>query len=213
MFIAWGSSTKVLQGPQLPDQPCEACGVPRAFRLVLQYRVQQFVYLFRWVTAKAYHKHCLVCGRSVPVDYAEAQRGRSKNPIPFFDRLGWAVGAGGLVALAVLGSVGAALDRQADEGLIASPHVNDIYEVNAARMSRTPEAAMMYTVLRVQRVTPQFVEFHPASTYYDTERGVERDIRSGAVNRSNYYSAETGTLPLAELRRMHADGTIIDVIR
>jgi len=211
MFIAWGSSTKVAHVDQIDAQNCDTCGAERPFNVFLRYRVHHLWYLFRWITGKEYLAECTGCGRAIPASSEDYEQGKSR--VDFIDRFGWAIGVGGIAALILLGFLFDRQNHQRDDALIAAPHVNDLYEVDVARMSDHPEAPIMYSLLRVKAVTPQGVEVQVANLYYNEVRGVTRDIDQGRARQDNYYSADTGVIPVAGLQRMHADGTLIDVIR
>jgi hypothetical protein len=213
MFIAWGSSTKVAHVDHIEAHHCDTCAGDKPFNVFLRYRVHHVWYLFRWITQKAYVAECAGCGRVIEAAGEEYERNQASNPVDFIDRFGWAIGLAGIAAIGLLGFLADRQNRQQDQALIAAPHVNDLYEVDMARMSDHPEAPIMYSLLRVKAVTPQGVEVQAANLYYNQMRGVTRDIEMGRARQDNYYGAETGLIPIDGIRRMQAEGVLIDVIR
>jgi hypothetical protein len=211
MFIAWGSSTKVAHVDHIEAQRCDTCGADKPYNVFLRYRVHHIWYLFRWITQKAYLAECTGCGRTIEAAGDEIERRR--NPVDFIDRFGWAIGVAGIAAIILLGVLFDRQNRQQDDALIAAPHVNDLYEVDMARMVDHPEAPIMYSLLRVKAVTPQGVEVQAANLYYNEVRGLTHDIDLGRARQDDYYSTDTGVIPVAGLQRMHADSTLVDVIR
>ena len=212
-FISWGSKTISRYLGAAEPRYCEVCEKERNFRTVLTYRRHHVLWLCRWVTGKTYASACEICGRGQTLPTREFEAKLAKPAVPLIDRFGWAFFLG-LIALLSVAVMITDKQTQAQElGLLQHPQINDIYEVDAARMEKNPEAPVMYSTLRVRVVTPEFVGVQFSKRYFNRLSGVTRDVSSGATKADDYYADVDIKLPRATLAKMRTDGWIVGVVR
>ena len=197
---------------------CDICQQERTFRQVVTYKVHHLWWIFRWVTDKSYGVICQICRNGHRVEARAAEASVSKNPIPWFDRLGW---AGGLGGLAVLGSLGA-VAAQAEDALyinqIEHPQVGDIYEVDLMKLGAKPNAEDttangMYAPLMVTRVTAAGVEVRVPVQYATTASLLHEKITDGTAKAPAFYGPDIAHYTVGELKKMRADRALLSVDR
>jgi hypothetical protein len=180
---------------------------------MVAYRVRHIYWIFRWVTERVPYMICGNCGAEHSADEGDYDSPETKGAISKWDRLGWAIGAGGIGALIATGSVAMAFDKAANQTEIATPRIGDVYETNLAKLVTKPEAPVMFGAMRVVKVSATEVELEVSNTYYTDSRGVERDMREGKTADESYYGGNHLNVPKASLEKMYADGAVTDVSR
>lgn len=212
-FISWGSRGGVADAGSAGCRHCNHCDQDSAFSRIVQYRVRHIYWIFRWVTDVTPFHLCGNCGGAHQADDADHGSKEVRKAIPAWDRLGWAVGAGGIAAIVATGSIAAASDNASNKMQVATPQVGDIYEVDIAQLMTRPEATHMYSTMRVTGVHGDKVEVELAKGYYDRWRGVDKDLSSGRAADADYYAPDKLEIPSAEIHNMYDAGTIHDVQR
>jgi hypothetical protein len=211
-FISWGHSSKISHLGSAGVRHCDRCGQDSEFQAFVSYTVRHIYWLFRWVTGSEPQVACGNCGATFWGDEV-IDEAAAKKAIPFFDRRGWTLGAGAIASLFGLGAMASAADGRSNAAFIQAPLAGDLYEVDMARLSDKPEAPVMYSVMRVTNVEKDAVSVQLASRYYDSLRGVERDVTGGQTSQADYYTPEQAKLPRAVVAKMYNDGVITDVVR
>ena len=102
MRIEWGGRSETLRLGPLVARPCASCQRQQPFSLVLRYRVSYFGDpALCWVSRRNYASVCDACGGAGAADAQGAEARAGKDPIPWKERYGFAVG-GAAIALLVL---------------------------------------------------------------------------------------------------------------
>lgn len=210
-FISWGSRGGVSEVGPAGQRHCAYCDKDSWFTKMVAYRVRHIYWIFRWVTERIPYMICGNCGAEHGAD--DGDHVAAKTAIPKWDRLGWAFGLGGIGALIATGSIAAAADSAANQTQIAAPQIGDVYETDLAKLLTKPEAPVMFSAMRVVKVSASDVELEVANTYYTDSRGVERDMSDGKTTAESYYGGDHLTLPKTSLAKMYADGAVTDVRR
>ncbi|MGN6818420.1 MAG: hypothetical protein ACTHJR_07080 [Sphingomonas sp.] len=212
-FISWGSRGALAEVGPGGLRHCTACGKDSWFTKMLAYRVRHVYWLFRWVTDRTPYMICGNCGAAHGAEEGDHNSPEATQAIPKFDRMGWLFGLGGIGALIATGSVAAAAGSAANRSEIAAPQVGDVYEVDLARISSKPEAPVMYSAMRVVKVSGAEVEVELAKGYYNDSRGVDRDMAAGRTSDEAYYATEHLAVPRKALAKMYEEGVLTDVRR
>ncbi|MEI9996537.1 MAG: hypothetical protein WDM91_18210 [Rhizomicrobium sp.] len=212
-FISWGSRVcrRIFGEPSVHD--CDICREQRTFRNMVIYKVYHVWWLFRWVVNKDFIRVCTVCNNGVRIDEHDVVPKGAKSPIPFMDRMGWAAGLGGVAALAAMVSVAGAAQSHREDAWLSQPEVNDVYEVDLAKLTTNPEASVMYSTLEVVRVSGGAVDVRLPKTYFDKMSGVASAVRDGRAKSPDFYSDKVMSIQVAALHKMHNDGAILSVDR
>jgi hypothetical protein len=219
-MLVWGSAGKTADGGDAGIQPCQVCKEPRPFRYLVSYKMHHIWYLIRWATSTRYYAVCGVCNNAfdsaapetAPAGIADTEK--PKNPVPAFDRWGWAFGLGAVALLVTLGGIMSKFEDQADAKLLASPHVGDLYEVNMDSFLGEKSSATnstSYGVVRVSAVDGEKAKIDLPAIVYDQLKGAGSDMRDKALQDA-YYN-ETVEINIAQLRELDAKGAVIDVDR
>jgi hypothetical protein len=212
-FISWGSRVyrRIFGEPSVHD--CGICREQRTFRNMVIYKIYHVWWLFRWVADKDFVRVCTVCNNGVRIDEHDIVPKGTKSPIPFMDRMGWAAGLGGVAALVAMVSVAGAAQNHREDAWLNQPAVNDIYEVDLARMTTNPQASVMYSTLEVVRVSGDTVDARLPKTYFNQMSGVTSAVSDGRAKSPDFYGDKVLSFQLAALQKMREDGTIISVDR
>jgi hypothetical protein len=210
-FISWGSRVyqRLFGAPEVHH--CDICREQRTFRNMVIYKVYHVWWLFRWVAQKNFARVCTVCSNGVRID--EPAKG-GEPVIPFMDRMGWALGLGGVAALVAMGGAASAMQSQNEAQWLNRPAVNDIYEVDLTKLMKNPEASAMYSALEVTRVSGGTVDVRVPKTYFNQSNGTSDAVRDGRARDPGFYvDGKVLSFPVAALQRLHDDGTILTVDR
>jgi len=213
-FISWGSRVyrRLFGEPEVHH--CDICREQRTFRMLVAYKVYHVWWLFRWVVDKEFARICTVCSNGKRVDELDVLPKGSKSPIPFMDRMGWSVGLGGVAALVAMGAVASATQNTREAEYLSHPAINDVYEVNLAKLMPNPEASEMYSSLEVVRVANGTVDVRVPKIYFNKQRGISDAVRDGRATKPDFYiDNKVMSINLASLQKMHDDGTILSVDR
>jgi hypothetical protein len=213
-FISWGSRVyrRVFGEPEVHQ--CDICREQRTFRTLVAYKVYHIWWVFRWVVEKEFARVCTVCGNGKRVDEMDVVPKGTKSPIPFIDRMGWSIGAGGFAALIAMGTVASATQSSREADWLSHPAVNDVYEVNLAKLMQKPEANEMYSALEVVRVADGTVDVRLPKIYFNRPNGISNAVRDGRATRADFYDdSKVLRLKFAALQKMHDNGTILSVDR
>jgi hypothetical protein len=218
-MLVWGSAGKTADGGDAGMLQCQVCKEPRSFRHMVTYKMHHIWYLIRWATATRHFVVCNVCNNAFDSGPPETQTAgidggdKPKNPIPAFDRWGWAFGLGAVAILIGLGGIASNAEDKADAQLLASPHVGDLYEVKMDSFlgTKTSKAAINYGVVRVSGIEGDKAKIDLPAIVYDRLRGAGDDMRSKALE-DKYYN-ETIEMSITQLRQLDAQGAVIDVDR
>lgn len=212
-FISWGSRVYRRYFGVREQLFCTVCAQERDFVSVVIYKVVHILWAFRWVTEKTYARVCQICGRGDKLNTAEVEKGLKKPIIPFIDRMGWIFGVG-LIAVFVTGAaISGEVQRRNDIAYLQKPAVNDVYEIDLAKLEKTPEAPVMYSTMIVTNVSGDAVEVRIAKIYSNQLSGIQADVDDGKAKSSDFYAEQRAVFPLAGLRKMRDDGALIAVVR
>ncbi len=221
-MLIWGSGGKTSVMGDAGMQNCNVCGQARPFKYMVSYTVRHIWYLIRWSTGRTYTQTCTVCNYGLPVektaiDAKNLTGQKLPDAIPFFDRMGWAIGLGVLALLITAIGISATADSAEDAKLIAAPKPGDLYTVNVEKF--LPEGAVSsdsiggeYGVFRVAIVKDGQVTLDVPKMVYSRLKGVHRDIREGSVKNASYYEGQMA-VPVSALITYQKDNTINDVDR
>ena len=212
MIFWWGARSERATVGSAGLLHCNVCDKDSVFSRVVTYRVRHAYWVFRWATNRQLHLVCGNCGAPA-IDDGDVRAPEVVKAIPAFDRRGWLIGAGILASLIVVIAVAGASMNAANRDYAAQPQAGDVYETNIARIVDRPEAPEMFGAIRVVAVKGDAVELELPEASYNKRRGVDRDIRSGALARPGYFRPEHMTVPRAELARMYADGITWNIER
>lgn len=213
-FISWGSRVyrRIFGEPEVHH--CDICREQRTFRMLVVYKVYHIWWLFRWTVEKEFARICTVCSNGRRVDEKDILPKGSKSPIPFMDRMGWSVGLGGVAALVAMGAVASATQSNRDAEWLSHPAVNDVYEVDLAKLMQKPAASEMYSSLEVVRVADGAVDVRLPKIYFNRQSGISAAVRDGRATKADFYlDDKVLNFKLAALQKMHDDGTILSVDR
>jgi hypothetical protein len=212
-FISWGSRIyrRIFGEPEVHH--CDICREQRTFRKMVIYKVYHIWWIIRWVAQKDFARVCTVCNNGVRIDESTLDIKGKKSPIPFMDRMGWAASLGGLAVLASMGVAASAMQSRNEDAWVSQPAVNDIYEVNLAKLLKKPDASEMYSALEVVRVSDGTVDLRLPKNYYTAEKGVSDAVSNGQARSADFYTDKVMTIQIASLVKMRADGTILTVDR
>ena len=212
-MLIWGVQPKSAVVAHADEQYCTTCGGERPFSVYLDYTVRHLYYVLRIITGKTYTLACATCGQGDTIDAKQVESTLTKSPIGWFDRFGWTVGVGVILA----GIVGIALlDRQnsaENVDFAGSPRVGDLYVMDLAKGVANPERPQMYTLGRLTQVADGQMTVELARVYFDQERGVRDDISSRKYQNAGYFADDIVTMPVATIGMMQRDGALIDIER
>jgi len=213
-FISWGSRVyrRLFGEPEVHH--CDICREQRTFRNLVVYKVYHVWWLFRWVAEKNFARVCTVCGNGPRIDASEIAAKGGAPAIPFMDRMGWAVGLGGVAALVAMGGAASAMQSRSEAEWLSRPAVNDIYEVDLTKLMKNPEASAMFSALEVTRVSGGTVDVRVPKSYFNQSSGTSDAVRDGRARDPSFYvDGKVLSFPVAALQRLHDDGTILSVDR
>lgn len=211
-MIVWGSKgeVEVLQAQE--HKHCPVCEKERTFLVQLHYKVSHIWYLFKWVSEKQYVKVCEICQRGEKLATKAVEDELGKPPIPFMSRWGWVFLVALIGVIAVFGSIADSNRSGHVQQLVASPMKSDIYVVDLASLMKSPDARVMYGVLRVKSVNGNDIEFDAPRVTYNKSKGAVKDLSSGKVSSPDYFD---GTIVFSkdEIARLQNAGHIYSIDR
>lgn len=213
MFISWGKHGAVAQVGSGSADHCYHCEQDSNFSTMVAYQVNHVWWIFRWVTNRIFYKTCGTCFTQTHADEDAYPAKEVKAAIPLWDRRGWILGAGLIATIVIVGVVGDRASSAENKRLVHTPRAGDIYEVNIANLLKNPEAPIMISAMRVVAIKPGIVAIQAADKSYSSVRGVQKDIDTGAIGQPEYFAKDILAVPIADLEKWQADGTLVDVIR
>ncbi|MFC4293050.1 hypothetical protein ACFOWX_11555 [Sphingorhabdus arenilitoris] len=220
-MLIWGSKGKMVAAGDGGTQYCDVCKEQRSFTHFASYKMRHIWFVIRWATGLQYHRRCATCHNlydmpaPVQTDGLSGEAVKSKSPVPFFDRWGWAIAAGAIVLFIASAVVTGNREKAEEKLLIAAPKAGDIYQVAVDRFIPEAESQSLgsdYGVVRVERVDGDRVTLSLPRTVYNRAKGARQDISSGQARSDTYYEG-TIEMPLATLKARHDDGAISNVVR
>jgi len=213
-FIWWGSRVYQRVFGEQEVHHCDICREQRMFRNVVTYKVWHIWWIFRWVSEKHFARVCTVCNNGQKIDEKDVLPKGAKSPIPFVDRMGWAFGVGGIAALVAMGGIASANQSRNEAEWLSKPAVNDIYEVDLTKLLRNPDKSEMFSSLEVVRVSGDSIDVRVPKTYFDQQRGISDAVSNGEARKPGFYvDGKILSFKIADLQKMHDDGTILAVDR
>lgn len=212
-MIIWGSMAK--SGIAATDQRmyCSGCGDERGFTVFVDYTVRHLYYLFRLITGKNYSVTCNSCGRSERGMVKDIEPNLARSPYSGFDRFGWAIGVGLIIALVIAAVLAGRQNDAENIQFAAAPRVGDLYVMNLAKGAANPERPQMFTLGRLTRVAGGEVSIELGRMYFEQENGVRDDISQFKYRQADYFGSDVGTIPVANIAAMQRDGMLIDIER
>ncbi len=211
-MIVWGSKGEVSVLDAHEHKHCPVCEKERTFLVQLHYKVNHIWYLFKWVTSKQYVKVCEVCQRGEKLATNAVEEKFGKPAIPFMARWGWAFLVALIVGFVVFAQIDGANRSKEVAALLANPMKRDIYVADVASLIKSPDARVMYGVLRVKNVDGNNIEFDAPRVTYNKLKGALKDVSSGEVISSGYYEG-TIVFTKEELARLQKAGDIYSIER
>jgi hypothetical protein len=220
-MLVWGSGGKSQLAGDAGMRQCHVCGQTRPFQYQVNYVVRHIWYLIRWSTGRTYFQICTVCRNGLPADKAEMDARnltgqKQKDPIPVFDRFGWAMALGGIALFLVFAVIAGNSANKEAATIVAAPKVGDIYTIDVDKLGGMPEGTGSlggdYGAFRVSSVSGDSITLDMPKLIYNRAGGVRKDISRGATASADYYDGQM-QLPLAKVKQMHQDRTIRDVDR
>lgn len=228
MFFAWGSAGKsVFAGPAGHGQ-CSVCNADRNFSHYITYNVHHLWWVIRWVTNTRYFRYCDHCGNGQDIGKIAFNAERAEefgpeakappSPIPFFDRLGWAVAIGVIALFIGVATIAGNREDAADMVLVDTPRAGDLYVANMQQMfpgMPSSSVGANYGVLRVAAVTATGVKLDLPHMVSSRISGAQKDVDGRGPQNPHtdaYYDGQV-EMPLSELRARNASGAIDDVVR
>ena len=211
-MIVWGSKGEVSVLEAHEHKHCPVCEKERTFLVQLHYKVNHIWYLFKWVTSKQYVKVCEVCQRGEKLATSAVEEKFGKPAIPFMVRWGWAFLVALIVGFVVFAQIDGANRSKEVAALLANPMKRDIYVADVASLIKSPDARVMYGVLRVKNVDGNNIEFDAPRVTYNKLKGALKDVSSGEVISSGYYEG-TIVFTKEELARLQKAGDIYSIER
>jgi hypothetical protein len=221
-MLIWGSAGKSRDIRDAGMKQCNVCGQNRPFKYSVNYTMRHLWYLLRWSTGRNYTQYCTICGYGLPVDEAQINAHnltgeKVKNPIPFFDRLGWAVCLGVIALSLTSGVMMVRADNKEDAKFIAAPKIGDLYTIDVDRF--LPKDALSnnsfggdYGVFRVAQINGGQIVLDLPKVIYSRIGGPQDDIRDGKAKDAGYYDGQM-TQPVSAMIGYQKDDIIRDVDR
>lgn len=214
-IISWGHATKQRPYGPIVRDPCSTCGGEQPFRDRVTYDMRHLMWVFRWVADRHYGHQCQTCGWAERIPKAVAQKGFKRPGILLLDRWGWAFAVVGFGTLLTWAGMGDAADHRRYDTYLAQPAVNDLYELDLARVLPHPEALKMYAIVRVDHVDAGRVIVRLPKSYYD---GLSHELDDaifpgGAAHAADYFTNDAIALDRAGVLDMKARGVIWRVVR
>ena len=220
-MIIWGSSGKAVDAGDAGSHYCEVCKEQRSFRYMLTYKVHHIWYLLRWPTSQKYFRTCQVCNNSfdstapVAVSAGIDDGVKTKHPIPFFDRWGWAVGLGVLSAFIGMVMITANIEKAADAKLVADPKAGDRYIVKIEKfvgeVNGNSPLDTNYGIVRVASINGDVVVFDLPRMVWTKSSKLRSEIYQQALQ-NTYYEGGI-QIPKSALGQLEQQGVIEDVER
>lgn len=211
-MLVWGSKGEVEVLEAQEHKHCPICEKERTFLVQLHYKVSHIWYIFKWVSEKQYVKVCEICMRGEKLATKAVEEKLGKPPIPFMSRWGWAFLVALIVGLGVFGSIENSNRSQHVQQLVANPMKSDIYVADLASLMKSPDAAVMYAVLRVKSVNGNDIEFDAPRVTYNKLKGAQKDLSGGKVAAPDYFE---GTIVFSkdEIALLQKGGHIYSIDR
>lgn len=207
MFV-WGSRGGVTDlGPQ-ESRHCPVCERERNFRLMLQYKVSHFWYVFKWVSDKQYAVVCDVChrGEKLVTQAVEAKFGKPR--IPAAKSRAWIAVVVVLACMFGYAAVQGPRDVERYTAYLATPQKGDLYLANLSSLQERPQSLEMYGVLRVRSLSGDRVEFDTPAVAYEKMSRAQSDMRSGQLTDASYFSGSPLSLSRSEVAALHKHGVV-----
>jgi hypothetical protein len=221
-MLIWGSSGKSNTIGDAGTRNCNVCGQTRPFYYMVTYTVRHIWYLIRWTTGRKYFQLCSTCHNGLPVEQSEIEAKnltgeKAKNHIPFFDRMGWAIGLGVIALLVVFAGIAGNADKKEEALMIAAPKAGDIYTVNVEKFvggdqMESNSVGGDYGAFRVAEVKGDIVVLDVPKLVFSRAGGVRKDISNGKAAANDYYDGKMD-VPVTAMVQFAKDGAINDIDR
>lgn len=201
-MLIWGSHGKTVEAGDAGVRACPVCKENRHFRYVLTYKVRHIWYLVRWASGKSYSTVCSVCNCVFPSDPPVIEDAgisggqKPKNPIPVFDRWGWAMALGAIALFLGFAVVAGNADKAKEAKMAAAPAIGDLYTVDVGKFIGPDPAAPLrkeYGIFRVASVSGDKVVLDVPKMVTNKMSGTYSEISSGKVRDASYYDGQMQT--------------------
>jgi hypothetical protein len=220
--LVWGSAGKSNVIGDAGMQNCNVCGQTRSFYYIVNYTMRHIWYLIRWTSGRKYLQLCTTCHNGLPVEQSEIEAKnltgeKAKNHIPFFDRMGWAIGLGVIALFIVFAGIAGNADKKEEAVLIAAPKAGDIYTINVEKFvggdqMESNSVGGDYGAFRVAEVKGATVVLEVPKLIFSRAGGVRKDIGSGKTMQSDYYEG-TMEVAISDMSKYIQDGAVYDIDR
>jgi hypothetical protein len=212
MIFVWGSANKEAYVPEIGQYHCLYCDQDGAFARVVTYRSHHIYGFIRWISGVSSYTSCCACG-AAHSEHTNSSAPEIKHSIPWWDRRSWLIPVGIIALLIVIGSITSARDGVDNRAFIANPKIGDVYEANLSKLIQNPQARVMYSALHVTAIDGDKIEMEVAQKFYDVTGQVAKDFAGGDAQSSFYYSQSQLILRRSELKSLHNQGIVTDVMR
>lgn len=198
-MLVWGSQGKIVNGGDAGNLECPVCKETRHFHYIVSYKIYHIWYLVRWSGSKDWATVCEVCNSAFPCGEPEvADAGVSggqkrPNPVPLFDRWGWAMMLAPVALLIIFGIFAAQADDANDVKFVAAPVAGDLYSIDIVKfIGKDPSSPYSeeYGVFRVASVEGEKVILDIPRMVTNKMSGTSGEITSGKARSSSYYEGQ-----------------------
>jgi hypothetical protein len=221
-MLIWGSSGKSNTIGDAGTRNCNVCGQTQPFYYMVTYTVRHIWYLIRWTTGRKYYQLCSICHNGLPVEQSEIEAKnltgeKAKNHIPFFDRMGWAIGLGVIGLIFVFAIIAGNADKKEEALMIAAPKAGDVYTINVEKFVggdalKSNSIGGDYGAFRVADVKGDTVVLDVPKLVFSRTSGVSKAIRDGNAMADDYYDGKMD-VTIRAMVQYAKDGAIYDIDR
>ncbi len=213
-MIVFGTRSKVSPGKEIRQAVCASCGNAG----INTYTAHRYFHIY-WIPFLPFKRQlCTECqhckeahvGKEIPSEYlsvAGTDAGAGRPPWYLFSGLVL------LIALGIYGQQANQRDKQETASFLNAPQVNDLYIVTAEDVFGEKPEKGKYTVLLVQAVNGEKLDFVPARYLYSTVSKAEKDIRNGSAREGEYFANSVLGFDKTAIGKFHADNAIRKIIR
>jgi hypothetical protein len=213
-MIVYGTRGKVIQGQQINNMACKACGNQSHST----FGVLRYFHIF-WIpvfpTMQAPGTECLKCKQTLMgKDLPDQIRQNIKSAV--FTRKSVLPAFAGLIlfaiAVAFAGYAGHEESKK-EAAYLEQPAVNDFYIVNLPKLFTKSDPAHPYGILKVNAISGSRLEVIVGNYAYNRAEGARKAITKRETAQGGYFAPEPFSLDAGDLKKFKADGSLYAIKR
>lgn len=213
-MIVYGTRGKVIQGQQINNMACKACGNQSH----TTFGVLRYFHIF-WIpvfpTMRAPGTECLKCKQTLMgKDLPEQVRQDIKSAV--FTKKTLLPAFAGLILFALAAAFAGYAgheESKKEAAYLEQPAVNDYYIVNLPKLFPKADGAHPYGILKVKAISGSRLEVIVANYAYNRASGARQAITKHETDRADYFSTDPLSFDAGDLKKFKADGALYAIKR